>query len=74
MHTDLKPIDLPPPRNPLGYTVKESCPILQLKAVQVSNLFKAFGVKKIKNSYYATPDELLTIMRRENRCLKEYDI
>jgi hypothetical protein len=67
-------VTIMPPANQLGYTVSEACVILKLSHAQVSNLFKEFNIPKIKNRYYANEEQLLTIIQRENRTLKDYDL
>jgi hypothetical protein len=67
-------ITIPPPLNGSGYTVNEASSILKLSQAQVSNLFRQYNVSKIKNRYYASYDQLLGIIKRNNRTLKEYDL
>jgi ribosome-interacting GTPase 1 len=62
------------PHNPNGYTVAEACSILNLSHAQVNNLFKEYRIPKIKNRYYATLEQLLEIIKRNNRTLKDYDL
>jgi hypothetical protein len=66
--------DYPEPKNKLGYTVKESQIILNLKPSQINNLFKSFGIKKTLNTYYASLSQLNEIKYRKNRSIKEYDL
>jgi len=70
----MKNFQLPPPTNSKGYTVSEICEILRLSNSQVSNLLKELGVPKTNNKYYAQQNHLMSMLQRERRNIKEYDL
>ena len=65
---------IPPSLDEKGYTVKEANLILNLQDGQTRNVFKIFGVKKIKNVYYANLKQIEKMLNRKNRCIKDYDL
>lgn len=58
------------------YTVEDVMAIkyVDLRRSRISFLFKEYGVGKVGNKYYATKEQVIQILQRENTTVKRYNI
>jgi len=69
-----KNINIPKPLSDKGYTIKETASILKISESHTNFLFKKYNIEKNGKMYYASLENILSMIERENQTLKEYHL